>query len=292
MIWIIYALLSAVFSTISTIARKKTLVKEHSISFLSINKLFQLIIVLILIPFINFDMALSTYAIVAVIAVLSVESDIFWTKSLKRLNISIAAPLTNFSPVIVAVLAFFMLEEKITYLQIIGMALIVIGAYVLEADHGKDIKNVWLHIKKSKYSLMLFLSLLIGAFSSIGDRYIVGNNIVNPISMIFWFYVFTTVLVLTIQLNDRDGFSKIKNTLKRTKFPIIVTAVSGLLTTAFYYLAIKSVYISLVMPILLTSTLFTTVIGGEFFKEKNLFYKSVACLVMVVGVFLIIGTSI
>ena len=292
MIWIIYALLSAVFSTISTIARKKTLVKEHSISFLSINKLFQLIIVLILIPFINFDMALSTYAIVAVIAVLSVESDIFWTKSLKRLNISIAAPLTNFSPVIVAVLAFFMLEEKITYLQIIGMALIVIGAYVLEADHGKDIKNVWLHIKKSKYSLMLFLSLLIGAFSSIGDRYIVGNNIVNPISMIFWFYVFTTVLVLTIQLNDRDGFSKIKDTLKRTKFPILVTAVSGLLTTAFYYLAIKSVYISLVMPILLTSTLFTTVIGGEFFKEKNLFYKSVACLVMVVGVFLIIGTSI
>ena len=224
MIWIIYALLSAVFSTISTIARKKTLVKEHSISFLSINKLFQLIIVLILIPFINFDMALSTYAIVAVIAVLSVESDIFWAKSLERLNISIAAPLTNFSPVIVAVLAFFMLEEKITYLQIIGMALIVIGAYVLEADHGKDIKNVWLHIKKSKYSLMLFLSLLIGAFSSIGDRYIVGNNIVNPISMIFWFYVFTTVLVLTIQLNDRDGFSKIKNTLKRTKFPIIVTA--------------------------------------------------------------------
>ncbi len=173
MIWIIYALLSAIFSTISTIARKKTLLKEHSISFLATNKLFQLIIILALIPFIDFSLSLSTYAIVAVIAVLSVESDIFWTKSLKRMDISIAAPLTNFSPAIVAILAYFMLSERITYVQLIGMVLIVIGAYVLEADHGNKIKNIIYNIKKSKYSLMLFLSLIIGGFSSIGDRYVV-----------------------------------------------------------------------------------------------------------------------
>lgn len=292
MIWIVYALLSAIFSTVSTIARKKTLLKEHSISFLATNKLFQMMIILVLIPFIDFNLPLSTYAIIAVIAVLSVESDIFWTKSLKRMDISIAAPLTNFSPAIVAVFAYFMLNERVTYMQLIGMVLIVIGAYVLEADHGNEIKNIIYHIKKSKYSLILFLSLIIGGFSSIGDRYVVGNNIIRPITMIFWFYIFTTALVMTIQLNDNNGIPKIKDTIKRAKFPIIVTAVSGALTTAFYYLAVKSAYISLIMPILLVSTLLTTIVGGELFREKNILYKSLACIIMVIGVFLIIFTSI
>ncbi len=110
--------------------------------------------------------------------------------------------------------------------------------------------------------------------------------------MTFWFYIFTTVLIMTIQLNDNNGISKIKDTIKRAKFPISITAVSGLLTTAFYYFAIKSAYISLVMPILLVSTLLTTIVGGEFFREKNIFYKSTACVIMVIGVLLIILTSI
>ena len=293
MIWIAYALLSAIFASISTIARKKALIKTHSISFLATNKLFQLIIALVLIPFIDFDLAVATYAIVIAIAVLSVESDIFWTKALRRMDVSIAAPLTNISPAIVIILAYFILNEKITMLQIFGVVLIIIGAYVLEADHSiTNIKSVFLHLVKSKYSLMLLASLVIGGFSSIGDRYVLSNNLLTPITILFLFYVFTTALVVSIQINNDRKLIKIKHAIKYTKFPIIIAAVSGLLTTAFYYLAVNGAYISLVMPILLTSTLLTTVIGGEFFREKGLLYKSIACIIMLIGVFLVIGSSI
>ncbi|MBU0929491.1 MAG: DMT family transporter [Nanoarchaeota archaeon] len=293
MIWILYAFLSAVFSTVSTIFRKRTLIKEHSITFLATNKIFQLIIVCVLLPFINFKLALSVYALIAVIAVLGVEGDIFWTKALKRLNISIASPLTNISPAIVVILAYFILNEKITILQIIGIIFIVLGAYVLEADHKfSDFKRVYEHLKNSKYSIMLFFSLIIGAFSSIGERYVLGNNFLKPITMLFFVYLFTTVLIVSIQVLDDRKLKKIKRTMKRAKLPIFITAVSGLLTTAFYYLAIKDAYISLVMPILLTSTLLTTVLGGQFFKEGNLLYKSISCIIMLIGVALVIGSSI
>ena len=284
MIWILYALLAAVFSAIATIFRKKTLLKEHSITFLAANKLFQLIIVLVLIPFINFNITLSLIALLAVIAVLNMESDIFWTKALKRLDISIAAPLTNLSPAFVVILAYFMLNERITLLQILGVILIVGGAYVLEANHGFNFKNVYNQIKKSRYSIILFFSLLIGAFSAIGERYILGNKFINPIDMLFFFYLFTTILVLSIQFNNDTNFKKIKET--------IVTSVAGVLTTGFYYLAVSSAYVSLVLPILLISTLLITVIGGGFFKEKRLLKKAIACIIMLIGVFLIINSSI
>jgi len=292
MIWILYALLAAVFSAIATIFRKKTLLKEHSITFLAANKLFQLIIVLVLIPFINFNITLSLIALLAVIAVLNMESDIFWTKALKRLDISIAAPLTNLSPAFVVILAYFMLNERITLLQILGVILIVGGAYVLEANHGFNFKNVYNQIKKSRYSIILFFSLLIGAFSAIGERYILGNKFINPIDMLFFFYLFTTILVLSIQFNNDTNFKKIKETIKRAKLTILVTSVAGVLTTGFYYLAVSSAYVSLVLPILLISTLLITVVGGGFFKEKRLLKKAIACIIMLIGVFLIINSSI
>ncbi|MBS3155482.1 EamA family transporter, partial [Candidatus Woesearchaeota archaeon] len=269
-----------------------TLLKEHSITFLAANKLFQLIIVLVLIPFINFNITLSLIALLAVIAVLNMESDIFWTKALKRLDISIAAPLTNLSPAFVVILAYFMLNERITLLQILGVILIVGGAYVLEANHGFNFKNVYNQIKKSRYSIILFFSLLIGAFSAIGERYILGNKFINPIDMLFFFYLFTTILVLSIQFNNDTNFKKIKETIKRAKLTILVTSVAGVLTTGFYYLAVSSAYVSLVLPILLISTLLITVVGGGFFKEKRLLKKAIACIIMLIGVFLIINSSI
>jgi len=56
-----------------------------------------------------------------------------------------------------------------------------------------------------------------------------------------------------------------------------------------YYLAAKipTAMISLVISIKRLSTFVTTLVGGEIYKEKNLFFKSIICLIMVIGVYLI-----
>jgi len=46
--------------------------------------------------------------------------------------------------------------------------------------------------------------------------------------------------------------------------------------------------VSLVIPIKRMSTLISTVVGGELFGEEHLLRKSVACLVMIAGAYLII----
>jgi uncharacterized membrane protein len=45
--------------------------------------------------------------------------------------------------------------------------------------------------------------------------------------------------------------------------------------------------VGLVVAVKRSSALFTTVIGGELFREHDLIRKSVACLIMIVGVYLL-----
>jgi len=55
-----------------------------------------------------------------------------------------------------------------------------------------------------------------------------------------------------------------------------------------YFYALSLTLVSLVLPIKRISTLFDTIIGGELFKEKHLLHKGLACLIMLLGIYLIV----
>ena len=54
-----------------------------------------------------------------------------------------------------------------------------------------------------------------------------------------------------------------------------------------YAISIPTVVVSLVMPVKRISNLFTVILGGNIFNEKNLIMKSAACIVMLAGLFVI-----
>jgi len=55
------------------------------------------------------------------------------------------------------------------------------------------------------------------------------------------------------------------------------------------YLQAVSLYqVSLVYPIYRLSSLFATVLGGEFFHEKHILKKSIAAIIMLIGSYLIV----
>ncbi len=47
-------------------------------------------------------------------------------------------------------------------------------------------------------------------------------------------------------------------------------------------------YISLVIPIKRMSAFFVTAVGGKVFHEKNLVQRTIACVIMLAGAFLVI----
>jgi len=85
-----------------------------------------------------------------------------------------------------------------------------------------------------------------------------------------------------------DGFQGIKRGLKNSGWWILLVAVFTLGYRVAQAEAVSIAYVALVGAIKRSSALFSTIIGGELFQEKNLFRKSVACLIIVVGVLIIV----
>lgn len=295
MLWLIYSLASALCTSITYILRKKTLIKEHSIQFLTVFKLFEGVFVLLLIPFVKFDLSFSTYAFLFLISLIGLEADIFDTKSLRKLEISNVFPLKNLSPLFLVVISYIFLGEKLVSLQIAGIIILIVGTYILECDGNLlNYKYFFKKIRHSRYLQYAFLSLILVSFSSMGEKYTFNKQMVDPVTILFFMYIFMAVEILIIQIffpKEKDHKNSIKevfDTLNRARWPIFVSAVFGLLAAAFYYLAIQIALVSLVIPIKRISTLITTLLGGGFFKEKNLFYRTLACIIMLIGLYLIV----
>lgn len=66
---------------------------------------------------------------------------IFFTYSIKQLGIVKASTFTNIIPVFTAIFAYFILDERLTLLNISGMAIVVCGLFIVQIKKRKHIKT-------------------------------------------------------------------------------------------------------------------------------------------------------
>ena len=133
--WYAYALISVVLAALFEITRKKALTKVHAMNFESARSLMLVLLLLFLIPFINLNVDNKTIGIVYIVSLLATIGILFFSKALKHNDISLIAPLGNVRPALVAILAYLFLSETLVFKQIIGVIVIFLSAYFLEADH-------------------------------------------------------------------------------------------------------------------------------------------------------------
>lgn len=293
MLWLVYCLGAALFQSGSTLLVKKQLVKNHSTEFLTIYMFFSGLLSLFLIPFVKFNIDTYTFFLLFMLAIIFVEAAIFSTKALKHMEISTAVPMTNLSPIFLLVLAYFFLGEKINGIQFLGILFLVFGAYILESDNTKKaITNPLSKLKKSKHLHCAVFGIILYSIAAITEKYMFNKNLTDPLSMVFYVAFFSSIITLTFQLILFDNFKGVKYTFKKSWFYILICAVMFLLSTGFYYFSIDLIYVSIALPVKRISTLISTILGGRFFHEKYILYKSIACIVMLLGLYLIAIPSI
>ena len=59
-----------------------------------------------------------------------------WQQALKRLTLSVAYPMMSFVFVIIPVIGFFVFNESISWMQLVGTAVIVVGTVLIASDVG------------------------------------------------------------------------------------------------------------------------------------------------------------
>lgn len=287
MIWFLYALLSAIFLSLSEIFQKRGLFKEHALEFNVAKYTFSLILLLFLVPFIDFRLSLFAWAIIIISTVLGTVGNLYRSKAYRHMQISSVAPLFNLSPLFVAILAFFILGESLQGSQLIGIFILIVGAYVLEVDHNvHHLAEPIRKLLRSKYNFYIFFVLILFGFSSILTKMVIEDYNVTPLQLLFLCTFFMTVQYYIHSLFVY-GIKGIKESFRAAKIDAFFSGLFWVIEIYFMFMSLSLQMVSLVIPVKRLNTLFTTLGGGTIFKDKGLYLKGIGCIILFIGAYFV-----
>ncbi len=294
--WLIFAILAAILASASSILEKKTLFKQHALEFSATLSVYTLVLSIPFWFFADFNsLSLKATGYIYLGSLLGAIGFLLVTKALRHIEISLTSPFLVFEPALVAIFAAVLLGEKITSLQIVGIVVVIIGAYVLTSHEHDHFLEPFKHVFKSKYIKYILLALVFYALDSILDKKIVGTPADGGLGVSVWTFLalvhfFLALNYLVIMIIFSDGIQGIGKGLKTGGWLVFTVAVFtiGYRLSQMYAISLPGVLISLVIPIKRLSALFSTIIGGELFHEKYVLRKSLACVIMIIGAVLIV----
>lgn len=284
--WYVFAFAAAIISSLAIVIEKKTLMKEHAMEFSAVVAIFNVVVSLLLIPFIDWNIPLNVLPLLYLISVLGTFAFWFVAKAMRHMEISLASPLLNLEPIFLITFAFFALGEKLSLTQISGILILIVCAYILETPKELNFKDPFKIFLKSKYIHYIVYALMLYSLGSIGDKIVL--SIITPFTYIFIVQFFVAINFIVLISMTYDGLRGIKNGIKNYGKLIFLVAI---FTTSYRLLqaqAVSMAYVSLVMPIRRLSSLFSVVIGGQIFRERRLVLRTTVCIIMIIAAYFII----
>ena len=287
--WVFFAVGASVLVAILTIIEKKTLIKEHAMKFSTVLALFNVIISVVYLPKVNFNISGTALFFTYIASVFGGLAFLFLAKGVRHTEVSLSSPLLNFGPAVTAILAFILLHEALSIWQILGIAVLIVGTYVLEVDHSVEhLMDPFKRLIKSKYVHFIFFAILMYGLASIVDKHVISNLGINTFTYLFFAHLFIAFNYFVMISIYYGGTKDIVDGIKNSGKYIIIIAVLITLARLMMLEAISIALVSLVIPLKRLSTLFVTIFGGKFFHEKGLKLKIIGCIIMLGGVFFVV----
>ena len=294
--WVVFALLAALLWAVESVTDKiliSKFIKDEYV--MTIVWAFLQLLVIFVLLFHSLNISNIFMVFLAIVGgVISMFAAVPYFKALKLEEASRVIPLIHFSPLIVLVLSFVFLGERLSSYQMVAFFLILIGGFLLSL---RNIKGVF--TLKRAFWLMMFVALL-AAISQILLKYVYTYS--SFLDGFFWFKVgaFFGGGVLLLIKKNRDNFVKSMNVIKSKNFMIIILGVgivSFVGSLSFNY-AIKLGPVSLVSVLdgiapvfiliitILLSKYFPKILKEEIDK-KVLLTKAFAIALMIWGLWLL-----
>lgn len=295
--WVFLALGSAMLNALSSVTEKKTLFKEHAMEYATVISLFMFVLSLPLLVIADFSgITQQQWLLMFLISLLDAVAFLYITKAVRHMELSESSPLFVYGPAITAVLAFFFIGEMLTARQVAGILSVTLGAYVLELKHMKsreaEILRPFKVMLQSKYIHYLFFGLVLYAVAAVMARFILNTNnpdAVDPYALLIVTHFLVAAIYLIMLHRYHDGFKGIKHGIHNAGKLIILAAIFLFASRVFLTvaLAIPAAEVALILGVRRLSSLFSTVLGGELYHDKNLSQKIFACIIMIFGALLI-----
>jgi drug/metabolite transporter (DMT)-like permease len=284
--WICLALLSATFDSCVHLLTKKALSKSGQylvpISLCLISGLSCLSALSVIgFPTVGWDF----YRLVIIVSLLAGFGMICFMAGLEKTEVSYAIPLLCFSPLLSAIWGWIFINEQVSLLGLLGVLIVMTGAYMLELHRMKD--GIFEPIKAildNKSARLILTSSVLWSITSVIDKVGVlkGSALLWSCSVSLGMGSFILVAAIVKQKVSYDN-------VKNSSFPVlIILGIFYALMHVSQMLAVEIGQVSYVLSLKRLGILISVIVGSLVFKEHQLKERILASTVMVFGVFLII----
>ena len=288
MIGYLYALASSIFIAVANISAKEALRHEHSMEFSVFAGIIAFFIMLPFAPWVDFGINYYYLGIIYLSSAFAAFGFFFFSRALRHMDVSVVIPLANVSIIFTAVFGIVVLGEWLSLPKIFGIGLIVIGAYLMEINHGHlDWIYPFREFYHSRYLHYLFFGSVAISVAAIFDR--VALKEVDVISFMFFSHVFLAANCLLIYIFlHKEPVRKAIEEAKGSLGWALSFSVSRLISAFLFAYAISLIYVSLAYALKRMSTLVSVFLAGKIFHEKHIEWKIFASLLMVAGAMFIV----
>jgi drug/metabolite transporter (DMT)-like permease len=289
MTWFVYATIAAFLTSLGAIVEKRKLEHIHSMDLVLIQSVLAACITAPVLIIGDHRPTLLVTGIAYIVSLFITLALYDVTRGMRHLEISESASLFLMSPLFTLVLGFIFLHEAISRVQFSGVMCLMIGMYILETTHLSQLHEFVQHFVKNQYTRLVLLGVFLYGITAILDRVSLGYLGAQPIDYLALVQIFLAVNFSIFYYLHQGSVLRIREIMTQNWRSMVLLA--GITTgqRLMFAEATKLASAGLVVTVKRSSSLFTTVIGGELLHDHALVRKSVACTVMILGVLLISG---
>lgn len=282
--WFLYALLGAVGKSYSGYFRKRMAGNVSGLTYMWLGYA-AISIIMSPILFVNgaevIEMIIKSWLIVLGVALSSIFATLLNLEALKREQLSYTAPLNAFVPVFTLIIAVLFLDERLHIAGVVGILIIVLGAYVINIKAGQTTK--WLeplrHLFINTGARISLLVALGFAINTVCLKALTDQSY-DPFTVLFVTTAITWILLAYVPFVKA---AELRSAVKSNKFIIIGATVSSFAGTFFHILAIAGTYASYAVSVRRLEAPISVLIGWRHLKETNIRNKLIGSTFMVVG---------
>lgn len=209
---------------------------------------------------------------------------IFYQKAFKLSPVSLLVPILSLSPIFIAVVSFFLFDEKLTFYHLIALIAFVVGVYFLNLKASdKHILSPIVSLFKDKGPFyILIVAVILGVTVSLGKQAIVASS---PQFFSAIYYSFVTIMLFPLyKVKSKIGI----NDFLKYKKPLILLGIFNPLGLFLVFSSFKTGPTAVVQAISSSSILFSVLFAGTFLKEKGIKKRIIASLFILSGTLLLV----
>lgn len=218
-------------------------------------------------------------------AALNAVAHLASTKALKLEDVSVVTPLLTFSPAFTVLIAAIFLRETPSTRGLIGVGLLLAGAYGLNASTRTDWLTPFTSLTRKPGVLLVLLAGLLWAITPIFEKTAIQHT--EPLSPRFTALIVDILLVLFLSMAVvRRGRSSLGNLRPHRRELLLAGIIAGS-APVLGYTAFSLGPVGYVTALFKFSTIITVMWGALVLKEHDLQRRLPISLLMVLGAILL-----